>query len=383
MHLLNTNTLALESINGQSPPYAILSHRWREGEVLFEDVQPGAHAETKAAYKKLRMACAQALADGLHYLWIDTCCIDKSSSAELSEAINSMFAWYSDARVCYAYLDDVPDDSDVSYDNEIDAIDSAFGQSEWFRRGWTLQELIAPQNLTFYSQGWVELGRKSTLAKPLAEITGIDEDVLTGEKPVLSCSVARRMSWAAKRETTRKEDEAYCLMGLFDVNMPMLYGEGAKAFIRLQEEIMKETDDETLFAWIDKDASPQSLHGLLAKRPAHFADSGDIVPFDTNDAREVFTKTNQGIQITLPAVKHWAVWEAALNCTSPSRGIFTIGLRELSERGGRRQVARMYVNCRLIPLKGGYLDSPPMVRFCIHQNLVQREGVPRPRLFWN
>lgn len=297
-----------------------------------------------------------------------------------------MFTWYSDARVCYAYLDDVPDDCNVSNDCKIDAVNSSFGRSEWFRRGWTLQELVAPQHLTFYSQGWVRLGRKSTLAKPLAEITGIDKYVLKGCKPVLSCSVAKRMSWAAKRETTRKEDEACCLMGLFDVNMPMLYGEGAKAFIKLQEEIMKETDDETLFAWIDNDASPDSLHGLLAKRPAHFADSRHIVPFHTSDARHTFAKTNRGIKITLPAVKRCGLWEVTLNSSNQPFAPLSIFLKEvsndLSNRGRAIHAARIHVNT-WHHFEENHLQAASMVSFYIRQNLAQREGVPCLDRMWS
>ncbi|KAL0253343.1 hypothetical protein SLS55_010319 [Diplodia seriata] len=242
---------------------------------------------------------AEAVNDRLNYVWIDTCCIEKSSSAELSEAINSMFAWYSGADVCYAYLFDVPDHSGTDATGPL-------GRSQWFRRGWTLQELIAPQKMTFYSEGWVEIGPKLTLRNVLASITGINADVLAGTKPVMSCSIAMRMSWAAKRKTTRKEDEAYSLMGLFDINMPMLYGEGGKAFIRLQEEIMKNTEDESIFAWIDKDATDDATHGLIARSPAYFADSSGIKPYNSDGLRQVFTKTNRGMHVTLPAtIPEW------------------------------------------------------------------------------
>lgn len=192
-----------------------------------------------------------------------------------------MFAWYRAAQVCYAYMYDVPGDIDppasshssgsewwVGAPGGMDPLTSSyFSGSEWFRRGWTLQELIAPQNMVFYSQAWAYLGNKSDLHETLSKITRIDRGILLGATRLDSISIATRMSWAAARETTPIEDEAYCLMGLFDVNMPIIYGEGVKEFIRLQEEIIKESDDESLFAWVDKDALPDSLHGLLARAP--------------------------------------------------------------------------------------------------------------------
>ncbi|KAK0614789.1 Vegetative incompatibility protein HET-E-1 [Lasiodiplodia hormozganensis] len=173
MRLLNCSTLHLETfVDSTVPPYAILSHRWQDGEVLFEDIVSG-QASEKSGYKKIEETCLQASRDGFAYVWVDTCCIDKSSSAELSEAINSMYRWYNQAAVCYVYLFDVPD----GIDPEQDAV---FAQSEWFRRGWTLQELVAPAHLEFFSQGWICLGAKSTLTTVLSRATGIDVHVLTG-----------------------------------------------------------------------------------------------------------------------------------------------------------------------------------------------------------
>ena len=163
----------------------------------------------------------------------DLCCIDKTSSAELSEAINSMYRWYQESGVCYAYLADVPP--------------NAFSKSRWFTRGWTLQELIAPSTVIFLDQKWQEIGTKSSLQRVISEITGIPTDILLGGD-LEDASIAQRMSWASKRETTRVEDAAYCLMGIFSIHMPMLYGEGERAFIRLQEEIMRVSDDHSLFA---------------------------------------------------------------------------------------------------------------------------------------
>ncbi|GME40967.1 BRCT domain-containing protein [Neofusicoccum parvum] len=269
MRLLNTSTLEFEAFNPSAiPPYAILSHRWQADEVLFEDMTTGL-ARNKKGYGKIVDSCKQAAKDRFGYIWVDTCCIDKQSSAELSEAINSMYAWYSEADICYAYLADATDGVDPEVDTE-------FAESEWFDRGWTLQELVAPAHVVFFSSGWVRLGDKASLCEVLSEITWIDGGVLAGAVGPRTLSVAQRMSWAAKRMTTRPEDVAYCLMGLFDINMPMLYGEGEKAFIRLQEEIMRASDDESLFAWVDRDADPDALYGLLAKSPAWFAEARGI-----------------------------------------------------------------------------------------------------------
>ncbi|KAL1845631.1 hypothetical protein Daus18300_014486 [Diaporthe australafricana] len=143
-----------------------------------------------------------------------------------------------------------------------------------------IQELLAPANVIFFTRSWVSLGEKRAISPFLAEITGIDATIMAGERPIESASLARRMSWMARRQTTRPEDSAYCLMGVFSVNMPMLYGEGGqRAFLRLQEEIMKTSDDQSLFAWVNRDADPEALHGLLAPSPAAFAHSNGILPY--------------------------------------------------------------------------------------------------------
>ena len=196
---------------------------------------------------KIRDACAIARANGFQYIWIDTCCIDKSSSSELSEAINSMYSWYAGAVVCYAYLADVPpaseEDPGVSF--------SLFRRSRWFTRGWTLQELIAPPYVEFVSRDWTVIGSKHTLLAIVEERTDIDEKALLHVTPLDKFSISQRFSWASGRETTRVEDEAYSLLGIFDINMPTLYGESYRAFRRLQEEIMRRIPDHSLFAWGD------------------------------------------------------------------------------------------------------------------------------------
>jgi hypothetical protein len=211
------------------PPYAILSHTWGpdEAEVTFEDLtnQTG---EDKAGYIKLQFCADQAAKDGLQYFWVDTCCINKWNNTELTEAINSMFRWYRDAAKCYVYLSDVNDKNDD--------LSPSFQKSRWFTRGWTLQELIAPKSVEFFSFKGTRLGDKRSLEQQIYEITGIATQALRGDL-LSEFSVAERWSWAAKRKTTRKEDGAYCLLGIFGIYMPLIYGEGGEAFTRLEEKI--------------------------------------------------------------------------------------------------------------------------------------------------
>lgn len=285
MHLINTTTLELEYFIGGCPlPYAILSHTWDTDEVTFADIsgkQPETY-ETKAGFDKIRRTCLQAKKDGFKYAWVDTCCINKDSSAELSEAINSMYMWYNKAAVCYAYLTDFRRTLDIT----------KLRGCRWFSRGWTLQELLAPRKIIFYGKEWTFIGAKETLPKTLQQITGIPAEILSATKALGTVSVAARMSWAAHRETTRVEDMAYCLLGIFDVNMPLLYGEGSKAFLRLQSEIMSQTQDDSLFAWCadQESATRFPYRGLFASSPKEFADCGGIKHFgvDTDSATTVF-----------------------------------------------------------------------------------------------
>jgi len=238
LHRKNDEEFSIAEFSGKNiPPYAILSHTWGADneEVTFRDVVEGS-GSSKAGYQKIRFCGEQAARDDLRYFWVDTCCIDKSSSAELAEAINSMFRWYKDSDKCYAYLSDVS----VS-DGEPSRLawESAFQKSRWFTRAWTLQELIAPKSIEFFSAEGRRLGDKKSLQQKIGDITGVSLQALQGT-PLFHFSIDERMSWAAKREAKREEDEAYSLLGVFDVQMPLLYGEKkAKAFIRLQEEIDK------------------------------------------------------------------------------------------------------------------------------------------------
>ena len=165
------------------------------------------------------------------------------SSAELSESINSMHDWYSHSNICYAYLADVDDEDNPERSQ------SQFRESRWFSRAWTLQELISPRIVIFLSKDWRVVGTKSSLARTIQEVTNIDVDVLLGRRKLSEVCVAKRMSWAARREAGKVEDEAYSLLGIFGIYLPLNYGEGRNAFIRLQEAIMKDIPDQTLFAW--------------------------------------------------------------------------------------------------------------------------------------
>ncbi|EPE32720.1 hypothetical protein GLAREA_07854 [Glarea lozoyensis ATCC 20868] len=266
------------------PKYAILSHTWGSDEVLFQDITgERSKFENKAGFSKIKYSCQTAALDGYDYIWIDTCCIDKSSSAELSEAINSMYEWYRSSDVCYAYMSDVYTTSDRS--EEQDNFASSFSASRWFTRGWTLQELIAPKTVHFYNSEWIFLGTKENLTDLISTTTNIDACALDGVQDMSGFSVARRMVWASRRRTTRLEDIAYCLLGIFGINMPLLYGEKGNAFIRLQHEIMKITNDQSLFAWgltaADMGVSSPLLfgEGPLATSPASFRFSSVIAQF--------------------------------------------------------------------------------------------------------
>ncbi|KDR71709.1 hypothetical protein GALMADRAFT_74688, partial [Galerina marginata CBS 339.88] len=298
MRLLDVHQLKFKYFFDETkrPPYAILSHTWGDGEVTLQDFETPAAAST-AGYAKIKKCCERAIQDGFKYVWIDTCCIDKTSSSELSEAINSMYQWYKSAIVCYAYLSDVQAGGDQ---------ESPFSKSRWFTRGWTLQELIAPNTLIFYDSTWTEIGTKFSLQEDISNITGIPREALAF-KPMSEFSIAQRMSWAAMRETTRVEDIAYCLMGIFDVNMPTLYGEGQQAFFRLQQEIMKSSDDHSLFVWATPNPTTNQFRsrwtGLLASSPRQFQYAQGVRRLEVASSKHPHSLTNTGIHIWLPVVR--------------------------------------------------------------------------------
>jgi hypothetical protein len=219
------------------PPYAILSHTWGadDEEVTFKDLENGPD-KVKAGYDKILFCGEQARRDGLQYFWVDTCCIDKASHTELSEAITSMFRWYRDAAKCYVYLSDVPAGRGDKNGQTQRPWESAFRNSRWFTRGWTLQELLAPESVEFFSREKELLGNKKILEQQIHEITGIPIAALRGA-PLSKFGAKERLRWAEDRITRRKEDKAYCLLGIFNIFMPLMYGEGENAFVRLKAEI--------------------------------------------------------------------------------------------------------------------------------------------------
>ncbi|KDN62001.1 hypothetical protein CSUB01_10013 [Colletotrichum sublineola] len=278
MWLINTTTHRLHE-NPPSAVYAILSHTWK--------------------------TCEIAKASGIEWAWVDTCCIDKSSSAELTESINSMWRWYKNATICYAFL------SDLSISNSIvDPFQQSRATFEdlktcrWFTRGWTLQELLAPACIDLLDSTWKQCGTKASLRDELSILTGIHLEVLGDSGLVYQAPVACRMSWAACRQTTRDEDRAYSLFGIFDVNLPLIYGEGVKAFTRLQEAILQNSTDLSIFAW-DASGNRQLYTGLLARSPSDYADCGGVRPCVnvTYERLSDIQITNKGINLTSSCVE--------------------------------------------------------------------------------
>lgn len=313
MRLINCkslDTLRLESFEPCNAPkrYAILSHTWEKvpesdqtSEVLFDDFQDGSHRRNetnKPGWRKIEGVCREAknFDKRVDYVWVDSCCINKKDVAELSESINSMFQWYAQSTVCFAYFSDA----------KSDGLDPT---SKWFTRGWTLQELVASPSVRFYNSDWQFIGDKFELSGELARITGIDKKILeaTHEQSIArrlyEIPVCQKMSWASMRHTTKIEDTAYCLLGIFDIHMPLLYGERDAAFKRLQEAIANKYNDLTILAWRSEDTKPQShsskhvmyysrtsglvgpmknpggrecYHGIFACSPREFKHSGSI-----------------------------------------------------------------------------------------------------------
>nr|CAL30216.1 HET-D [Podospora anserina] len=221
----------------QVPPYAILSHTWGDEEIIFKDIKDGI-CKKKRGYSKIQFCGDQAGRDGLKFFWVDTCCIDKSDSTEVQRALNSMFQWYRNAAKCYVYLTDVST-CQQDTDGNFGWWELTFRKSRWFTRGWTLQELIAPVIVEFFSKEGERLGDKKSLEQQIHDITEIPLEALPGNT-LSDFSIEERLSWVGKRNTTQKEDKAYSLFGIFDITMPLLYGEGEdRAFGRLREEISK------------------------------------------------------------------------------------------------------------------------------------------------
>jgi hypothetical protein len=369
MRLLNTSTLVVEEfIQRKVPEYAILSHTWEAEEVTLDDMRSGRAIELQG-YAKVKSFCQMALMDGFDYCWIDTCCIDKTSSSELSEAINSMYRWYEGSCICYVYLPDVTESSDALPTGE-NAECKGLAQARWFTRGWTLQELIEPAVVEFYNKDWKKIGTKNSLIPQLKDITGIDSDVLRG----LSRSTpnaAVRMSWASRRKTTRVEDEAYCLLGIFRVNMPLLYGEGRQAFRRLQEEILRSEEDYTLFATPSSEAGYRS-GGLLAGKTSDFANfqtaefQSESAAFYTSfqahqlsrDPFSIFGNpeihpppemTSRGVRISLPLMHEHGRYWACITLVSLEHRNSHILCRSLSSIGEDKYIELSGIPLRAIP----------------------------------
>jgi hypothetical protein len=322
MRLLNIETMRMEEFFDETvASYAILSHRWGQEEVSLQEwnrvreieakmqtitthVAFGAprhkndyyHESLREQYHELReeraavkrktgyskiVSCVRVVrnqkirrGEEVHscgFVWIDTCCIDKTNNAELSEAINSMFRWYHNALVCLVYLADVPTNLGQ------DEMESKVRKSNWFERGWTLQELLAPQIVLFFDRGWEFLFDKEQECVLIENITRINREILCGLETLSEACTAKKMSWAASRTTTRKEDLAYCLLGIFDVNMPLLYGEGDKAFMRLQEEITRQSGDLSIFAWGYNAPMVNGTDGIFAPSPTFFIGCSNLL----------------------------------------------------------------------------------------------------------
>jgi hypothetical protein len=256
------------------PRYVALSYSWAADEVGRGDLRDTSLASEKLSLQKLKEFCREAGNLSFEWLWVDTVCVDRSSTAELSEAINSMFKWFRQSGACIVYL------SDVDYVGNVQEQEKNIRQSRWMRRSWTLQELIAPKNMYFYAANWMMIGTKESLLPLLSEVTQVDKAVLENADHLSDYSIGRIMSWAANRETRRVEDIAYSLLGLFGVSMPVIYGEGHTAFTRLQEKIFQRTDDATLFAWQSSNSN-HMYRGLFAQSPfefAHFATRSNGTP---------------------------------------------------------------------------------------------------------
>jgi len=326
MRLLHAETLEFRMFDENSlPRYVILSHTWGKDEVSYQDMcwlqklqnmplelksnplyalfisagggtllpsSTGAITD-RFGYTKIAQTARITLKLGYQYFWIDTCCIDKTSSAELQEAINSMYRWYKLCSRCVVFLADAAPILPGTL--LVDHFQGVLQNCRWITRGWTLQELVAPRYISFYDCNWAYICDKREVLTPLEYVTGIPAKVLHSGS-FANESVAQKMSWAANRSTSRIEDTAYSLMGLFDIHMPMLYGEGERAFIRLQEEILKTSGDDSIFVWRAPDAGHSTLRGLLARSPSEFKKCAGV--FRGNGSLPI-SKTNIGIHLQL------------------------------------------------------------------------------------
>ncbi|KAK4539805.1 hypothetical protein LTR36_010339 [Oleoguttula mirabilis] len=374
MRLLHTAKLVFEEFfENEVPPYAILSHRWDAKELSFQEFED---SRASPKFEKVKSFCAFALRNDHSYVWVDTCCIDKKSSAELSEALNSMFTWYRKAEICYAHLSDVvwtvtetvAAASDLNFElwEQCEQSDpflrlslEQFRESAWFTRGWTLQELLAPVKVLFLDCNWEPIFTRQELHSVISGITGINPLYLQRPRLVTQASVAEKMSWISRRETSRVEDMAYCLLGLFNVNMPLLYGEGKKAFLRLQIQIISQSDDESIFAWAGKQSGGA---GMLASWPSAFSESGGISPCHRWH-RPPYTMTNKGLQLYVPARAEDIAdgskksIKFALNC---KRGNDELEAPVIELERYKASVRWRRINCRELQWE----EAPPGTQIC-------------------
>ncbi|KAI1406034.1 heterokaryon incompatibility protein-domain-containing protein [Hypoxylon fuscum] len=346
MRLLDTETFELRSGDQsvfKDEGYAILSHRWVGQEITFDQLANHA-AELRAGQPpmtpqlaKIRGACETARRQGLKWMWIDTCCINKTSAVEETESINSMFKWYRDAKICITYLCDVRrSTNDLSVSRIFESIDSG-GYSIWFTRGWTLQEMLAPPEMQFYDMNWKCIGTKAELAEVLQRVTGIDAAYLTGEKYFGSACIATKMSWMAARRTEREEDITYSMLGIFNIILTPRYGEGGmRAFMRLQQALLSTSTDESLFAWRMPEAGAGDTiagwaadeWGLMAASPKWFEGSRRL----TTDGKRVtrhlggFSMTQQGLQLFIPLIVMEAWWVPIICICGPLLPLALLGL---------------------------------------------------------
>ena len=345
MRLLNIKTCELEEFK-EGPKLrdaldkcAIVSHRWGNNELSFQkyekqmknsnyrdhqfdnpgDTPPSSKAESEGFLKTARARLKAQQQEptqpqnNLKYIWMDTCCINKEEEGELAEAIVLMFHWYSSAKVCYAYLPDVSavkkefqePGKDEGTKGAVKPRIGCFECSDWFTRGWTLQELLAPTKMYFFDRYWRFLGTKATLSAQIQRVTGIEAQYLNGD--VSRACVAVKMSWLARRQTTKIEDMAYCMFGLFGINTFIRYGEREGAFLRLGQELIKQKPyDESIFAWkspkIDTNIDPETKSsGLLAPWPTCYLGSGNLtIESSKYRPRTGYSVTNGGILFQVP-----------------------------------------------------------------------------------
>lgn len=363
---INTGIWELKGFpEDEFPEYCILSHRWGPGdsevtyqELIDSDIFWKRQTQQKTGYRKIQYACSTTRDYQKDWLWCDTCCIDKTSSAELSEAINSMYQWYQNSSLCIAYLSDYPSEKVPNFD-----------KSEWFERAWTLQELIAPPKVVFFDKDWnPSFGKKHDdhMVDAIARRTRIDKQALLSEKRLEKFSVAQRMSWAADRKATRSEDIAYSLLGIFDVNMPMLYGEGKKAFVRLQEEIMQRNADQSIFVW----SSEKQTRSIFASGPTDFARCGAVQQYGRK--KQAFALNNLGLDIQV------SYWPAGFNTYMAELAV---------ENGGPHRLAHLMLE---IDPETGYLcrvgtevDAPLRLRWEDGPEFVQQKRVTILRQMMN